>query len=123
MLWLKAGIRVKKQCNSVDKLKDLLKQWNNLYKSSYKENFATSLVHQTNKFILQDKMDDLFDIAQQSALEELDENIRNFLLNQRKKGRSGLLHFLNHISDDVIKQNNDNENNHHNINQWTAKQG
>ena len=101
VFWLKAGIRIKERHHSAEKLDTILKEWKNLWKSRKKPNFDTSAVHIFNKFKFTDKLDDLFDIAHQTALHDIKDeyDIKNVLLDQRKKRRPGFLACLNDIYD------------------------
>lgn len=85
VFWLKARIRLREKQHCVKKVLDLYNKWKNLKKSKDRE----SNIPKEKAFI--NELDDLFDIAHKDALDTLEGDGKEFLVNQRKHRRPGLL--------------------------------
>ena len=88
VFWDKARIPVRETHHSIDKLLELHKNWRKLQKTRKRRCEMQEI--KERKFL--NAMDDLFDIAYNNALNTLKiQEDKDFLLNQRKKGRPGLM--------------------------------
>lgn len=87
IFWEKARIDTKRIDHCVEKLTALITEWKNLQKNekSIGDNEKKKRETFTNK------LDLLFDIAHESALDKLKDDDKQFLLNQRSKNREGCL--------------------------------
>lgn len=87
IFWEKARIDTKRIDHCVEKLTALITEWKNLQKNekSISDNEKKKRETFTNK------LDLLFDIAHESALDKLKDDDKQFLLNQRSKNREGCL--------------------------------
>lgn len=84
--WEKARIPTKKTQHSIEKLQSLYNEWRALQKNRKRRN---ELQEKRERDFL-DKLNDLFDIAHADALQLINiEEDKQFLENQRKKGRPG----------------------------------
>lgn len=88
IFWEKARIETKRFDHCVEKFEQLYQEWLTLKKSKTRVNDTENM--KRRKFT-EDKLDMLFDIAHESALEKLKGDDKQFLLNQRSKGREGCL--------------------------------
>ncbi|XP_076283045.1 uncharacterized protein LOC143210244 isoform X1 [Lasioglossum baleicum] len=86
VLWEKVKIPFRQSHHSIEKLESLYQKWRLLQKNSTRRSQLQD--NKEQQFL--DQLDDLFDIAHVDALEmiTIDED-KQFLLNQRKKGRPG----------------------------------
>lgn len=87
VFWDKARIPTRKFQHCVEKLEVLYNEWKVLQKSSKRSSEVQ--VQKENTFV--DKLGDIFDIAHASALEMVNQEDKQFLINQRKKGRPGAM--------------------------------
>lgn len=91
VFWAKARIETRQEYHCVEKLRKLYDEWMHL-KRNAKRNSETEK-SKRKKFT--DKLDFLFDIAHETALEKLKDDDKQFLLNQRSKTREGCLMGVN----------------------------
>lgn len=95
LFWEKARIPTQAEKNCIPKLKKLYDEWRGLQKSSSKNSDIQNEKEQ--KFV--DQLDDLFDIAHENALSLIKiEEDREFLNQQRQKGRPGYMCGIDHDS-------------------------
>lgn len=86
VFWRKARIPTQEPHKCKEKLKKLYEEWRSLSKNMKKK--SEYLKKKENVFL--NKLDDLFDIAHQNALDQIKiEEDRLFLSKQREKGRPG----------------------------------
>lgn len=86
VFWTKARIPIRAKARCIDKVLSLHTEWLNLQKSSYRQSDAQKNKEET--FI--ESLEDLFDVASESALTTMKiEEDKQFLISQRKKGRPG----------------------------------
>lgn len=87
--WEKARIPIQAKRKCVSKLEKLYSNWVTLHKNSNKQ--CSSYLDRKNEF--RERIDNyIFDIATSNALESLtNEEDRDFLLQQRQKGRPGIM--------------------------------
>lgn len=86
--WEKARIPTKRKDHLLEKMIKLHAEWTKLKKNKNKR----SNVQQRNEERFQESLKDLFDIAHQNALAMItEEQDRQFLINQRKPGRIGVM--------------------------------
>lgn len=89
IFWNKARIPCRYKSHCVVKLKELYSEWQSLQKSVNRKS-ATNV---SNQLAFTEKLDDLFDIAAANAVETITiKEDRQFLINQRKKGREGSMY-------------------------------
>lgn len=93
VFWEKARIPTRKFQHCVEKLEALYNEWKVLQKSSKRR----SEVQEQKENIFVEKLDDIFDIAHASALDILNQEDKEFLINQRKKGRPGAMIGGDHV--------------------------
>lgn len=87
IFWEKAGLSTQNEYRCFGKLETLYQEWRNVCR-----NFGRPF-NKTKEDNFKQELDDLFDIAHTNALDtkHVDEGRRNFLINQRKKGRPGYI--------------------------------
>lgn len=89
--WHKAQIPIKEDHHSAKKLVKLYQNWQKLEKSKNR-NLPSNI---TNGSAFTENLDNLFDIALASALEDMKiEEDKQFLIQQREKGRPGHMYGL-----------------------------
>lgn len=88
LFWEKAKIPTRAIQHCVAKLEKLYDVWKKLQKSVSRSTNASQIEKEGD---FKSSFDDLFDIAHQDALAKISEEDKQFLLNQRKKGRPGCM--------------------------------
>ena len=97
--WWKAGIPVKAEQHSIQKLESVFYEWKGLQKHKAR----ASETHKTKEQEFISRLDDLFDIAHSDAMSLIKiPQDREFLLRQREKGRTGSIGALDRISEQKI---------------------
>jgi len=95
IFWQKARIPTREIRNCVPQLEELYNTWRSLQKNSSRR--TNTQIKNENEFI--QCFDDLFDIAHADALDIMTTDIdKQFLINQRQKGRPGALMGVDWIS-------------------------
>lgn len=91
VFWDKARILTRQDVHCVKQLEKLYAEWRALQKSAKRPSAREK------EQIFVEKLDDLFDISHANALElmKIDED-KQFLINQRKKGRPGFMHGIDY---------------------------
>lgn len=88
LYWKKARIPTRNPDKVRQKIKDLHKSWQNLQKNATK----SSQIHREREEAFKNTFDNLFDIAAMNAMQMMKiEEDREFLIQQRKKGREGCM--------------------------------
>ena len=91
--WEKARIPTQELRNCIPKLETLYQQWRQLQKHVGR----SSDVHKNNETDFVEKLEDLFDIAHADALSMITiEEDKQFLINQRLRGRPGFMYGINY---------------------------
>lgn len=88
IFWVKARIPVSKTNYISKKILKLYEDYRSLQKGSYTNQ---SIQHQQREAEFSEELDNLFDIASSDALKVLKGEEKDFLIEQRKKGRPGCL--------------------------------
>lgn len=88
LFWQKAKIPIKYLKDCIAKLEKLHEEWLKLQKNATR---SGSLAQSKKEEDFKLRLDDLFDIAHQDALKNINEEDRQFLLLQRQKGRIGCI--------------------------------
>jgi len=89
IFWEKARIPTQELKNCIPKLEYLYRTWRQLQKHGGR----TSETHKKNEVDFTSKLDDLFDIAHANAFDMISiEEDKQFLINQRLKGRPGYMY-------------------------------
>lgn len=91
VFWDKSRIPTRRDDHCIEKLEKLHAEWRALQKSGKRPS------SKAKEQIFVEKLDDLFDISHANALEllKIDED-KQFLINQRKKGRPGYMHGIDY---------------------------
>lgn len=89
--WEKVQIKTKDTHHCVEKVLKLHQEWNELKKNLKR----SSKTEQKKREKFTEKLDILFDIAHKNAMNELDNESKEFLMNQRSQGRMGSIGGLN----------------------------
>lgn len=87
LFWDKGNIPTRLLQNCVKKVESLYDAWRKLQKSASRPSATQNKKEEAFKSAL----DDLFDVARQDALQNMCEEDKQFLLQQRKKGRPGCM--------------------------------
>jgi len=93
IFWEKARIPTREIRNCIPKLEDLYDKWRKLQKNDGR----SSESHKKKEADFESKLQDLFDIAHANALDMISiEDDKQFLLNQRLKGRPGFMYGIDY---------------------------
>lgn len=93
VFWEKARIPTRDEKHCINKVMDLYKEWRLLQKHAGR----TTVKHKQSEELFTDKFDNLFDIAHTDALILISiEEDKQFLINQRKKGRAGYMYGIDY---------------------------
>jgi len=94
--WSKAGIPVKAEQHSIQKLETVFYEWKGLQKHKAR----TTEAHKNKEHEFISRLDDLFDIAHSDALNLITiPEDRQFLLLQREKGRPGAIGTIDRVNE------------------------
>jgi hypothetical protein len=89
IFWNKAQITTRELQRCIEKLEALYKEWRNLQNDAKK----TTEYYVKKNSLFVSKLNDLFDVTHANALELISlEEDKQFLINQRKKGRPGSMY-------------------------------
>lgn len=87
LFWDKGKIPTRQSNHCVKKLEKLYDEWRKLQKNANRPSASQNKKEEAFKSAL----DDLFDVAHQDALQDICEEDKQFLLQQREKGRPGCM--------------------------------
>lgn len=88
VFWNKARIPLRQEQHCIDKLLAIYNEWNAIRKSKSRRNET----QETKERAFIDKLDNLFDVAHDNAMEIItNQEDKEFLMKQRRKGRPGCM--------------------------------